>query len=117
MIRTILSVTTTSIIALGAVAASAHSASTLDLNNDGKIDRQEFRSGHDKDRGHFNMMDTNKDGTISPEEYADGTLGRYDANKDGNLDEVEYKRYDADNPGVATAGQLPKPGDKKKADK
>lgn len=84
----------------------------MDTNKDGKIDRMEFRKGHDADGAMFSKMDANGDGQLSREEYNDSLHSMYDADRDESLNETEYKIYSSDHPGVATRGQLPKPGDK-----
>ena len=79
----------------------------LDANGDGKLTRAEFDAGQ---RAHFSQIDTNKDGTATPEEFkkfheakrAEMSKIRFDAadkDKNGQLSQAELAAARDDKPG------------------
>lgn len=77
-------------------AEFTHIFSSLSNNSDGSVTREQFRdqwtasqfgSGDDAD-GLFRNLDTNGDGTITPQEV-NGVFPRYDVSKNGNMELIE----------------------------
>lgn len=102
----------------------------VDTNGDGVIDRSEA-AAHPRMAGHFDKLDTNKDGRITAEErpqrgMRDGKGGRgdrmaqLDTNKDGAIDRSEaakvpkfaenFDKLDANKDGRITAEERPQRG-------
>ncbi len=64
----------------------------LDQNQDNYIDQTEFDAGF-ASRSDYATWDVNQDGMIDETEYNRGTLGRYDADRDGMLNEQEFGAF------------------------
>ena len=80
------------IFALGASSASADLLS-LDGDGDGMISLNEYGAYDDRT---FATYDANNDGTIDRDEYRAGNFRRYDMDRDGMFNEAERMRYEED---------------------
>jgi Ca2+-binding EF-hand superfamily protein len=88
---------------------------TMDINNDGKISRDEWKGKPEA----FNRIDKNGDGSITREELGEaarrqgGRLNQMDTNNDGKISRDEWKgnpkrfdRLDANGDGVITKEEI-----------
>ena len=80
----------------------------LDTDNDGKISRTEARVGSD---AHFDRIDANNDGVITPDEAERLFRPQPDANGDGKIsaEDSRFAKRDANNDGVLADDELKPP--------
>ena len=79
----------------GAFAAEA----SLDTNNDGQIDAQEWTASRADSTAVFGQWDTNGDNALSQDEYDAGVQAQSDADQFGSWDD-RYKAWDTDENGM-----------------